>query len=94
MNELEYLLKKERPRALAYCDMGKPFSYLHEVNKEYFCCAFDTNKLFDFALDDYNYLKRNKVTHAKHESLVRTFTMMYKVVDKYKKEMNILESEE
>lgn len=91
MNELEHLLKKERPKALAYCDMRKPFTYLQEINKEYFCNAFDINKVYDFALDDYSYLKRNKVTHAKHESLVRTFTMMYKVVDKYKKELNILD---
>ena len=94
MNELELLLNKERPRAFAYCDMGKPFTYLVEINKDYFCDVFNINKVYDFALDDYNYLRRNGVTNAKHESLVRTFRALYNVVDKYGKEMRVIDAEE
>jgi hypothetical protein len=91
VNKLELLLKKERPRAFAYCDMGKPFKYLDEINKEYFCGVFDINKVYDLSLDVYNYFEKNGVFYAKHESLVRTFVMMYELVDKYKKELNVVE---
>jgi hypothetical protein len=82
-NNLEDVLRKERPRAYAYCDMNKPFTYLDEVNKEYFMCLFPKDKVYDFALDAYNYWKKNGVLNAKHESLVTTFKMMYKQFERY-----------
>ena len=100
MTDLELLVKKERPRVWAFCDMGKPFDYIRNVNDEYFCGSFElksSNKVkgvFDMALDDYSYLKRNNVVNAKQESLLRTFKAMYKVVDEYKRGFDILESEE
>ena len=100
MKDLELLVKKERSRVWAYCDMGKPFDYIRDVNNEYFCGSFElqsngkTKGVFDIALDDYNYLKRNNVVNAKQESLLRTFKAMYNIVDKYRKEFDILESEE
>ena len=89
MNELESILKKERPRCWAYVDMGKPFTYLDMVNEEYFCGIFEREKLYDRSLDVYNYFKRNGVLYAVQESLIRTLSEMYTVTKKYGSELDV-----
>ena len=86
MKNLEDILKKERHRSLAYIEIGKPFTYIYNINNEYFCGAFNKWKLYDFALDSYSYWKSNGVLHAKHESLLTTLRMMYNTYVKYKNE--------
>ena len=86
MSALEDILKRERPRSLAYIEIGQPFTYLDMVNKEYFAGIFKMwgeKGVYNFSLDSYSYWKRNGILHAKHESLLSTLRMMYQVSKKY-----------
>jgi hypothetical protein len=87
VKKLEELLKQERHRSFAFADAKKEFMYLRMVNTLYFDDVFDIDKVYDFALDAYNYWKENKVLYAKQEALLTTFRMMYSEYTKNKKDI-------
>jgi len=85
MNEqdnIEDLIHNESLRCDAYIYKGTPFDFLKEMNKKYFNNAFNINKLYDFALDDYNYKMNNGFKHeAKLNALMSTLFMMFDVYE-------------
>lgn len=96
MSELEQILKRERPRSLAFVEIGREFDYLNLINKEYFAGVFRMNGdkgVYNFALDSYSYWKRNGVLHAKHESLLSTLRMLYQISKRHCYETKGLDGE-
>jgi hypothetical protein len=80
---IEDLIVKERGRIRGFVGIGKEFSYLRIINKEDFGNVFILSVVYDYALDCYNYWKKEGVVNAKEESLVSTYRAMYGIYQEF-----------